>query len=61
MAQWIGMLSVFPEDMRSVPSIHIRQIPTTYNCCFGGSDDLFQPPKVPVYICTHTPDHPHEY
>lgn len=45
--------SALEGDQSSVPSIHIRQLPTTCNSSPKESDALFWRLQAPAHICTH--------
>lgn len=47
--------TAFPEELRSVPSTHLRQLTTAYDSRSGGSNTtLVWPPRVAVLILTQT-------
>jgi hypothetical protein len=52
LVQWLGLLTSLPEDLSSVPSTHVRQLTTTWNSMFRGSDAIFSLQKYhpPRYI-----------
>lgn len=48
MIQWLTVLSAHPEDLRLVPSTHIRQI--TAHCSSSESNTFFWPPPPPAHM-----------
>lgn len=49
------------EALSSVPSAHIRQIPTTCNSSSRGLDNLLGPPGAPSHTHTHADPPPHTH
>jgi hypothetical protein len=52
MAQWLRAYTVLPEDLRSIPSTHIRWLTTICNSSSRGSSDQASADMHP-----HTPIH----
>jgi hypothetical protein len=51
MAQWLGVLAAFSENLSLVPSTQSQQLVTIAK---EESDALFWPPQVPALMCTNT-------
>lgn len=49
------------EDLRSVPSMHSKQLTVISNSNPKGLDALFWPPRAPTLTCTLTHEGTHTY